>query len=64
MDTGERSRIGELNTTLASILAQREILAKLPTWPWSAGTLRGFVTAILLPMTIFLVQRGVSLLLG
>ncbi len=32
-------------------------VAKLPTWPWSAGTLRGFASALLLPIAVFLVQR-------
>ena len=39
---------------------QRDVLAKLPTWPWSVGTLRGFVTAILLPLVLFLIQMLLS----
>ena len=39
------------------MLQQREIVAKLPTWPWSVGTARGFLTAILLPIALFVVQR-------
>jgi hypothetical protein len=40
-----------------SVDGEREILGKLPTWPWSAGTIRGFGSALLLPITVFLLQR-------
>lgn len=49
-----------LNKTLASMLQQRDVLAKLPTWPWSSGTLRGFVPAIFLPLGLFILQRVLS----
>jgi hypothetical protein len=54
------TRADGLNKTLASLQLQREILAKLPTWPWSTGTVRGLATAILLPMTLFLVELFIS----
>lgn len=57
VDGRELERADALNKTLSSVLAQREVLAKLPTWPWSAGTFRGFVTAILLPLAIFVTQQ-------
>jgi len=50
-------RADGLNKTLASLVQQRDLLARLPTWPWSATTLRAFVSAILLPLALFLVQR-------
>jgi hypothetical protein len=60
IDTGDLGRADALNKTIASMLQQREVLAKLPTWPWSASTLRGFMTAILLPIALFLIQRFLS----
>jgi hypothetical protein len=54
------ARADALNKTLLSMLQQRDVLAKLPTWPWSSGTLRGFVTAIFLPLALFLLQRVLS----
>ncbi len=50
-------RADALNKTLASLVQQRELLARLPTWPWSTTTLRAFVSAILLPLALFVVQR-------
>lgn len=60
VDALDFRRADGLNKTLASMLQQREVIARLPTWPWSTGTLRAIVTAILLPVFLFIVQ----LLLG
>ena len=57
VDARDLTRADGLSKTLAIVLQQREVLARLPTWPWSTGTLRTFVTAILLPLGLFLVQR-------
>jgi hypothetical protein len=57
VDAGDLGRADPLNKTLASQLQQRELLASLPTWPWSTTTLRVFVSAILLPLALFLIQR-------
>ncbi len=57
VDAVDLARADGLNKTLGSLLQQRELLAKLPTWPWSPGTLRGFVTVILLPIVLFVAQR-------
>ena len=60
VDARDLRRADDLNKTLAPMLQQREVIARLPTWPWSTGTLRAIVTAILLPVFLFIVQ----LLLG
>lgn len=59
-DARELARADGLNKTLATMLQQRDVLAKLPTWPWSTATLRTFVTAIFLPIALFLIQRLLS----
>ena len=60
VDSLDLSRADGLNKTLASVGQQREILAKLPTWPWSTGTLRAMTTAILLPLFLFVIQLLLS----
>lgn len=60
VDARDMARADALNKSLTSLLQQRDVLAKLPTWPWSTGTLRAFVTAIFLPLMIFLLQRFLS----
>ena len=57
VDTGDLSRADAWSKTLANLQIEGEILAKLPTWHWSTGTLRGFASALLLPITLFLIQR-------
>ncbi len=63
VDGLDLGRADALNKTLASVLQQRDVLARLPTWPWSTTTLRAFVSAILLPLALFLVQRVLGQLL-
>lgn len=48
------------NKLLGSLIAEREMLARLPTWPWQAGTVGAFVTALLLPIVLFLVTRALE----
>jgi hypothetical protein len=57
VDARDMTRLDGLNRATGAILQQREILAKLPTWPWSAGSVRAVGTAILLPLGVFLLQR-------
>lgn len=57
VDAGDLARADAQNKTMATLLQQRDLLARLPTWPWSPGTFRTIVTAIFLPLIIFLVQR-------
>ena len=57
VDTKDFGQADQLQKTLTSLLAERDVLAKLPTWPWSPGTLRGFATAAVLPVLLWLVFR-------
>jgi hypothetical protein len=54
----EMSRADGLNKLIGSALQEREMLAKLPTWPWQAATLRGFASALLLPVVVYLLARA------
>lgn len=56
VEAGDLARADAWNKTLANLQAERQILASLPTWPWSTATLRGFVSAVLLPLALFVVQ--------
>jgi hypothetical protein len=57
VDARELSGADGLQKLLAAHQAQRELLAHLPTWPWTGTTLRGFASALLLPVVLFLIQR-------
>ena len=56
-DAGDLSRAEAASRTLSQLVMERDILTKLPTWPWSTATLRSFVSATLLPMAVFVGQQ-------
>ena len=53
---GELHSIGELNVTMTSLEIGQSVLTRIPTWPWRSGTLRGLVSALLLPLVVFVLQ--------
>jgi hypothetical protein len=57
VDEGDLSTADALNKTLSSLIAERDLVHKLPTWPWQPGTVGAFVTAILLPIGLWLATR-------
>jgi hypothetical protein len=50
-------RADALHKVLSSLMIEREILAKAPTWPWRPGTWGSFASAVVLPIVILLVSR-------
>ena len=60
VDGWDLSGADGLNKTLASQILQRDLLAKLPTWPWSTGTLRGFLSVLVVPIVLWLIQRALA----
>ncbi|MFN8619999.1 MAG: hypothetical protein U0869_04500 [Chloroflexota bacterium] len=57
VDSGDLGRVDGLNKALASLVAERDLLAKLPTWPWQPGQAWAVGSATLLPIAIFLLTR-------
>jgi hypothetical protein len=53
---GELHSIDELHVTMASLELEQSVLTRIPTWPWRSETLRGLVTALLLPLVVFVLQ--------
>jgi hypothetical protein len=47
----------KLNAQIASLSAEREVLARASTWPWEPATLTGFLTTLLLPVFLWGIQR-------
>ncbi len=50
-------RIDALNKALASLLQERDFVRRLSTWPWDTGTLRAVLSAVALPIVLFLLTR-------
>jgi hypothetical protein len=51
-DTQDLTGIDQLHQLLASLITAREVVDKIPTWPWDLGALTGFLSAFLLPFVI------------
>jgi len=57
VDTDDGSADDHLSKRFASLVQERDLLARLPTWPWDQGTARTFASAIALPILIWLLTR-------
>lgn len=56
-DAHDLSQADGLSKQLNSLIAENDVVAKLPTWPWHPGTVGVFVSAILLPVGLYVVTR-------
>ena len=57
VDADDRTSDDTLNKRLGSLIQERDLLLRLPTWPWEPGTGRAFASAILLPVVVWLLTR-------
>lgn len=64
VDENSLQEISLLNNALKGLTTEREILAKVPTWPWRPGLFAGFVSIIVLPVALFLIQFALGRWLG
>ena len=63
VDAHDYTSADGLNKMVASTVAERDLLARLQTWPWTPTTIRGFASALLLPVILFVITRGIDRLL-
>lgn len=63
IDAGDFASTAALNESLTGLTALRERVVRLPTWPWPPQLFRGFVSALLLPIVIFVLTRVISVIL-
>lgn len=60
VDTQDLAGADPLNRQLDSLVTTREIIEKIPTWPWEPKTLTGFISALLFPLVARLVIEVIS----
>jgi hypothetical protein len=53
----EDKGLKRMENATAALIRERELLKKVPTWPWDPATIRGFASALLLPIFIWIVTR-------
>lgn len=54
---GKHKDVPSLRASNSALLEYRQELAKISTWPWDGATLRTFITALAVPMTVWIVQQ-------
>jgi hypothetical protein len=57
MDACDGSAIETGTKALSALVAERDLVNRIPTWPWSTGALTGFVSAVLLPIGLWVATR-------
>jgi hypothetical protein len=53
-------RIDSLNMAQASLLQEREFVGKLSSWPWDVTTFRAVVSALALPLVLFVLTTAID----
>jgi hypothetical protein len=64
VDSGNLHGMDRLSNAIAGLEVERNLLEKVPTWPWEPQTVRGLIAALLLPVAVWLVQLALGRLLG
>ncbi len=64
VDAGDDALVESQNRALSTLVSARDVVHRVPTWPWSTGSLTGFLTALILPIVLFLIQRYLGSALG
>jgi hypothetical protein len=49
--------VGHIKTTLDALLVERGVVSKASTWPWEPDAVRAVLTAVLLPIFIWILTR-------
>jgi hypothetical protein len=60
LDADAPGDTGPFNDALAALEAELTVLTRIPTWPWRGGTLTAFLSAIALPIILFLLQAAIE----
>ena len=53
-----------MNKALSSLILEEEYIRKIRTWPWEPSTLNAVLTAVFLPILLFIVERLLAKTLG
>jgi hypothetical protein len=64
VDGGALEAMDDLNKTITSLELELNLLEKIPTWPWRSETVRLLITALALPLGLWLVQYVLQRLMG
>ncbi len=60
VDADDLQSSEQLHHTLNIVLAEIEVLNRLHTWPWSTATIRGFTSALILPIALIVFTQFID----
>ncbi len=60
IDAGQFDGTKVVSEALAGAGALRDRINRLPTWPWPPNLMRGFISALLLPVIVYVVTRSIG----
>ncbi len=64
MEGGDLTGVDQLNLAMASLVIEKDALDAIPTWPWQPETPRLLITALALPLGLWIIQYILQLVLG
>jgi hypothetical protein len=64
VDSERLERMDDLNQTIASLGMELNLLEGVPTWPWQPETVRLLITALALPLGLWLAQLVLQRVMG
>ncbi|MEK6221657.1 MAG: hypothetical protein N2D54_05365 [Chloroflexota bacterium] len=60
IDNGDYSKAEGFDKGVNTLFSYRDRVNKAPTWPWDWGAIRGFFSAVFLPLVIWIIQSLLS----
>ncbi len=64
LDAGELDQMNDLSATMTNLELELNSLKRIHTWPWQPETVRWLVTALVLPLGLWLIQFVLQRVLG
>ena len=64
IDTGQFDATKVVSDALAGVSDLRKRIVDIPTWPWRPQVLSGFLSALILPVAVFLITRALASQIG
>jgi hypothetical protein len=64
LNDGSLERIDEINKAFAGLEMEQRAISRIPTWPWQPETVRWLVTALVLPLALWIIQYVLQLVLN
>jgi hypothetical protein len=62
LNDGNPEEMDEVNKAIASLEIEQRVISGISTWPWQPETVRWLVTALVLPLVLWIIQYALQLI--